>query len=84
MRKADEGSLSAICTHSPYPQFLMRLTVFVGNPNSALWLRLPKIGGRRKGWRLPTFSGHLTFLKMSRIRGTQTAKPTIEANAESE
>jgi hypothetical protein len=48
MRKADEGSLSAICTHSPYPQFLMRLTVFVGNPNSALWLRLPKIGEEEK------------------------------------
>jgi hypothetical protein len=26
----------------------MRLTVFVGNPNSALWLRLPKIGGKKK------------------------------------
>jgi hypothetical protein len=26
----------------------MRLTVFVGNPNSALWLRLPKIGEEEK------------------------------------
>jgi len=28
-----------------------------------------------KGWISPAFGGHLTFLKMSRIRGTQIAKP---------
>jgi hypothetical protein len=37
-----------------------------------------------KGWISPAFDGHLTFLKMRRIRGTQTAKPMIEAKAESE
>lgn len=37
-----------------------------------------------KGWISPAFGAHLTFLKISRIRGTQTAKPMIEAKAESE
>jgi len=37
-----------------------------------------------KGWISPAFDGHFTFLKMSRIRGTQTAKPMIEAKVESE
>jgi len=45
---------------------------------------LSEIMENGKGWRLPAFDGHLTFLKMSKIRGTQTAKPIIEANAESE
>ncbi|ENT2963093.1 hypothetical protein ACFFOA_004866, partial [Enterobacter cloacae] len=43
-----------------------------------------KSGKRGKGWISPAFAGHLTFLKMSRIRGTHTAKPMIEAKAESE
>ena len=29
-------------------------------------------------------AGHLNFLKISRMRGIQTAKPIVEANAESE
>ncbi|QFQ10599.1 hypothetical protein C1N69_18720 [Enterobacter sichuanensis] len=52
--------------------------------NGALWLLLSKIREKGKGWISPAFGGHLTFLKISRIRGTQTAKPMIEAKAESE
>jgi len=39
---------------------------------------------KRESWISPAFDGHLTFLKISRIRGTQIAKPMIEAKAESE
>ena len=34
-----------------------------------------EIRKKRKDWIPPAFGGHLTFLKMSRIRGTQIAKP---------
>lgn len=43
--------------------------------NGALWLLLSKIREKGKGWISPAFGGHLTFLKISRMRGTQIAKP---------
>jgi hypothetical protein len=45
---------------------------------------LSKIREKEKSWISPAFGDHLTFLKISRSRGTQTAKPMIEAKAESE
>ncbi|EJK92676.1 hypothetical protein UUU_03390 [Klebsiella pneumoniae subsp. pneumoniae DSM 30104 = JCM 1662 = NBRC 14940] len=45
---------------------------------------LSKMREEGKGWISPAFDSHFTFLKMSRIKGTQTAKPMMEAKAESE
>ncbi|WP_210436389.1 hypothetical protein, partial [Kluyvera ascorbata] len=42
--------------------------------NGALWLLLPKIGGR-EGWWVPAFGGHLTFLNMSKTKTRQMALP---------
>jgi len=43
--------------------------------NGALWHLLPKIGGKGKGWWIPAFGCHLTFLKMSKTKTRQMALP---------
>ncbi|OKB56350.1 hypothetical protein A9F06_25770 [Klebsiella pneumoniae] len=49
-----------------------------GWTNSVCHYILSKMREEGKGWISPAFDGHFTFLKMSRIKGTQTAKPMME------
>ncbi len=54
--------------------FLIVLTLN-NEPPTGIRLVLAKFRKKGKGWISPAFGGYLTFLKMSKISGTQIAKP---------